>query len=248
MWTARLEKPALVICAAISLSACETSPRTELSWGVREHVAYGPSHVALPPVEQRKFVAPRSAAASRVAEEPLPPPRGTQVAAAGKPRKMPGWYTIKPAPQGNPVPTADTQPMRVADTSLKFQWPIAGRIVLEFGAGEGGERNDGINVAAAPGEPIHAAASGTVSYVGNELKGYGNLILIRHDGNYITAYAHAQEFTVGRGTYVSAGQVIGYVGSSGDVSSPQLHFEIRQGVRPVDPRAYLPKSLRVASS
>jgi murein DD-endopeptidase MepM/ murein hydrolase activator NlpD len=249
IWTAKLEKPALALLAALSLSACETSPRTELSWNVREHVAYGPSHVTLPPVEQRKFAGPRAAPASRVSQEPLAQqPYGTQVASTAKQRKTPGWYSVKPAPQSNPVPTADTQPMRVADSSIRFQWPIAGRIVLEFGAGEGGERNDGINIAAAPGEPIRAAASGTVSYVGNELKGYGNLILIRHDGNYITAYAHAQAFTVGRGDVVGAGQVIGYVGSTGDVSSPQLHFEIRDGVRPVDPRAYLPKSLRVAAS
>ncbi len=142
----------------------------------------------------------------------------------------------------------ETQPSVVAQDAPQFRWPVAGRILSSFGGMSGGEKNDGINIAAPRGEPIHAAASGIVTYCGNELKGYGNLVLIRHGDGYVTAYAHADSIAVGRGDYVEAGQVIGTAGSSGDVDVPQVHFEIRRGVRPVDPRSLLPKSLIVASN
>ena len=129
--------------------------------------------------------------------------------------------------------------MQVSDGGEHFVWPLSGPIISKFGSAASGERNDGINIAAKAGEPIHAAAGGTVSYAGNELKGYGNLILIRHDNGYITAYAHAQSIAVKRGDRVEKGQVIGLAGQTGDVDSPQLHFEIRRGVEPIDPRPLL---------
>ena len=118
----------------------------------------------------------------------------------------------------------------------EFCAPVSGRIILGFGDTKAGERNDGINIAAAAGTPIRAAADGTVSYAGNELKDYGNLILIKHDGGYVTAYAHADSIGVARGQHVSKGDVIGTVGQTGDVDQPQLHFEMRQGMKPIDPR------------
>jgi murein DD-endopeptidase MepM/ murein hydrolase activator NlpD len=130
-------------------------------------------------------------------------------------------------------------PDAVLTSSGQFAWPLQGKIIAGFGKSEDGQRNDGINIAANLGEPIHAAAAGTVTYAGNELKGYGNLVLIKHDNGYVTAYAHAESMTVARGDHVEQGQVIGYTGKTGDVSSPQLHFEIRQGVTPVDPRTLL---------
>ena len=117
-----------------------------------------------------------------------------------------------------------------------FAAPVSGRIILAFGETGNGQRNDGINIAAPAGTPIRAAADGTVSYAGNELKGYGNLILIKHDGDYVTAYAHAASIGVARGQHVSKGDVIGTVGQTGDVDQPQLHFEVRQGMKPVDPQ------------
>ena len=112
-----------------------------------------------------------------------------------------------------------------------------------------GARNDGINIAAQDGEPVHASASGSVSYCGNELKGYGNLVLIKHDNGYITAYAHLGNILINRGDRVAAGQVIAYAGQTGDVTQPQLHFEIRgSNQRPIDPRAVLPKSMVLASN
>ena len=99
-------------------------------------------------------------------------------------------------------------------------------------------------IAANAGTPVHASASGTVSYCGNELKGFGNLVLIRHDNGYITAYAHVGNILVARGDNVLGGQVIATSGATGDVASPQLHFEIRgSNQRPVDPRAYLPTAV-----
>lgn len=120
-----------------------------------------------------------------------------------------------------------------------FAWPLQGRIISEFGSRTSGERNDGINIAVPTGTPIRASASGTVSYAGDELKSYGNLVLIRHTGGYVTAYAHARKIVVSRGEVVSSGQIIGFAGSSGDVTEPQLHFEIRHGTAPINPRPLL---------
>jgi len=121
----------------------------------------------------------------------------------------------------------------------RFAWPVTGQVISPFGTKANGERNDGINIAAASGTPIHAAASGTVTYAGNELKGYGNLVLIQHDDGYVTAYAHAETVSVTRGDHVERGQVIGLAGETGDVDRPQLHFEIRRGVQPINPRLLL---------
>lgn len=123
--------------------------------------------------------------------------------------------------------------------SLRFVWPVMGRVLQPFGSLANGERNDGINIAARRGEPIRAAAAGTVIYAGDELKDYGNLVLIRHDDGYVTAYAHAQSISVSRGVHVAKGQVIGYAGTTGNVARPQLHFEIRHGATPVDPKPLL---------
>lgn len=129
-------------------------------------------------------------------------------------------------------------PGRTSNTA-SFLWPINGRLLSDFGADANGERNDGINIAGARGTPFRAAAGGTVTYVGNELRGFGNLLLIRHDNGYVTAYAHADQIMVARGDRVEAGQIVGHLGATGDVTEPQLHFEIRQGTKPVDPTALL---------
>jgi murein DD-endopeptidase MepM/ murein hydrolase activator NlpD len=116
-----------------------------------------------------------------------------------------------------------------------FVWPLRGPVISSFGPGADGERNDGINIAAMLGAPIRAAASGTVTYAGDELKDYGNLVLIAHAGGFITAYAHAQSIAVARGDHVEKGQIIGTAGESGGVDRPQLHFEIRDGMKPLNP-------------
>ena len=132
-----------------------------------------------------------------------------------------------------------SQPLAPIGNAPEFSWPLSGRVISDFGTTANGGKNDGVNIAAALGTPIHASASGTVTYAGNELKDYGNLVLVKHSGGYTTAYAHAERLVVSRGDTVTRGQVIGYAGQTGDVSSPQLHFEIRSATVPVNPHSYL---------
>jgi murein DD-endopeptidase MepM/ murein hydrolase activator NlpD len=162
--------------------------------------------------------------------------KATRPYAAQEAPQTPKHQPPKAAPT-NRVQTARL-PQPRDPNAPEFAWPVSGPVILAFGT-HNGERNDGINIGAAMDTPIHAAAGGTVTYTGNELKDYGNLVLIRHDGGYVTAYAHADKILVKRGEFVTKGQVIGYSGASGDVSSPQLHFEIRHDTQPVDPGALL---------
>jgi len=120
-----------------------------------------------------------------------------------------------------------------------FRWPVKGRVIAGFGSKPNGTQNDGINLAVPEGTPIKAADDGVVAYAGNELKGYGNLVLIRHSNGFVSAYAHASELMVKRGDTIKRGQVIAHAGQTGNVTSPQLHFEIRKGSTPVDPAQYL---------
>lgn len=123
--------------------------------------------------------------------------------------------------------------------SSRFAWPVQGRVISRFGVKKDGLRNDGINIAATRGSAVKAAENGVVAYSGNELRGFGNMILVKHSGGWITAYAHAEKLMVRRGQKVKKGQTIASVGSSGGVTSPQLHFEIRRGMNPVNPKKYL---------
>jgi murein DD-endopeptidase MepM/ murein hydrolase activator NlpD len=115
---------------------------------------------------------------------------------------------------------------------------VHGRVIARFGQSPNGQ-NDGIDVAVPQGTPVKAAEDGVVAYAGNELKGYGNLVLIRHGNGYVTAYAHASEILVKRGEAVKRGQVIAKSGETGSVKAPELHFEIRKGATPVDPTELL---------
>jgi murein DD-endopeptidase MepM/ murein hydrolase activator NlpD len=112
-------------------------------------------------------------------------------------------------------------------------------VVAGFGPNGSGQNNDGINIAAAAGTPVRAAEGGTVIYTGNELAAFGNLILVRHAGGWVTAYGHLGSISVQKGATVNQGQTIGTVGQTGSVTAPQLHFEVRQGSKPVDPENYL---------
>jgi murein DD-endopeptidase MepM/ murein hydrolase activator NlpD len=120
-----------------------------------------------------------------------------------------------------------------------FVWPVQGKVIGAFGSSKDGMKNDGINIAAPAGAPVLAAADGTVAYAGNELRGFGYMILIRHDGGYVTAYAHNASLLVKKGEKVKRGQTIARVGQTGAVFGPQLHFEIRKGTQPVDPMTFL---------
>jgi len=124
--------------------------------------------------------------------------------------------------------------------SPAFRWPVRGRVITSFGTKVNGQRNDGIDLAVPEGTSVRAADDGVVAYAGNELKGYGNLILVRHSNGFVTAYAHASEIMVKRNEKVRRGQIIAKSGQTGNVSGPQLHFEIRKGSSPVDPVRHLP--------
>ncbi len=121
----------------------------------------------------------------------------------------------------------------------KFAWPVKGKIILKFGSSSPGLFNDGINISSSSGAKVRASGDGEIVYSGNEIPGYGNLILIRHSKNWITAYAHLDKILIKKGSFVKKGDHIGSVGSSGNVQNPQLHFEIRKGKEAVDPLKYL---------
>ena len=133
----------------------------------------------------------------------------------------------RPAPPVLPAPT-------VADAPA-LRWPVEGRVLSGFGAKPGGRFTDGVNRTARAGAPVRAAGDGVVAYAGDAIPGFGNLVLIKHAGGWVTAYGHAETVLVTRGSRVSAGDVIARAGSTGAVTEPQVHFEVRRGRMPVDP-------------
>ncbi len=154
----------------------------------------------------------------------------------------------QPALTQEPRPTEPIKTPKVDNTSkddatsdAKFRWPVRGRIISDFGTKPGGGKNEGVNLAVPEGTPVKAADDGTVIYSGNELKGYGNLVLVRHSEGWVSAYAHNSELKVKRGDTIRRGDVIGLAGATGSVNQPQAHFELRKGNKPVDPLNHLPK-------
>jgi murein DD-endopeptidase MepM/ murein hydrolase activator NlpD len=201
--------------------------------------AIAPAPAAAPaPVAQRP-----AQPAPRVAAKPEPAPVAPTPAA--KPQYSPKVAKVDAPPSANIVaPAADPLPEPVATgttggANTSFRWPVRGKVITGFGPKPTGGQNDGINVAVPEGTPIKAAEDGVVAYAGSELKGYGNLVLVRHSNGFVTAYAHASELSVKKGESIKRGQVIGKAGATGNVNSPQLHFEVRKGATPVDPTQYL---------
>jgi murein DD-endopeptidase MepM/ murein hydrolase activator NlpD len=144
------------------------------------------------------------------------------------------------APPPVPAATPAVRKRFVAPSGTgAFRWPIEGEIVTEFGPAARGVHNDGVNIAAAAGTDVRAAARGTVAFVGREIKSFGTLILVKHDGGIITAYAHLGEVLVKEGDVIEVGQKIATVGQTGKVDTPQLHFEIRRSRKPIDPRTLI---------
>jgi murein DD-endopeptidase MepM/ murein hydrolase activator NlpD len=159
-----------------------------------------------------------------------------------------GSATDAPAPE-SAVPVIETRSKGTevasaggaAAPGAKFRWPVKGKVIASFGARPDGTHNDGVNVAVPQGTEVHAAEQGTVAYAGSELKGYGNLVLLRHESGWVTAYAHNEELLVKRGDKVTRGQTIAKAGKTGTVDQPQVHFELRQGQKPVDPAPHMEK-------
>jgi murein DD-endopeptidase MepM/ murein hydrolase activator NlpD len=160
----------------------------------------------------------------------------------GKVKRDKNWLEARPL--AKKPRRRDAVPARLARhppprAKSKFRWPVKGRIISGFGAKGRGLHNDGINIAARKGATVRAAENGVVAYAGNELRGYGNLLLIRHADGWVSAYAHNGAILVAKGQVVRRGQPVARVGSSGTVTRPQLHFELRRGRRTVDPKRYL---------
>ena len=207
--------------------------------------------VEAPKAEVAKAAPAKPVAVAKVETKPTPAAQPASVAAkpaavtapAAKPVQV---AKVEPAAEAVKAPVAPAattaEPTTTAAISKEaptdFRWPAKGRVISGFG-GKGGASNDGINISLPEGTPVKAAESGTVAYAGSELKGYGNLVLIRHPNGYVTAYAHNGELKVKRGDTVTRGQTIATSGQSGNVSTPQLHFEIRKGSTPVDPLPHL---------
>jgi murein DD-endopeptidase MepM/ murein hydrolase activator NlpD len=221
--------------------------------------------VAAAPVAKSKRVASADAPdAASVKQEKAKKPAANAVAQTNPPPAKPAAKTTAPvaaqadadtkAAVAKKNPTTDATPTGVAHAgdpapapaltgaeadaagvAPEFRWPARGRIIESFKAGG----NDGINIAVPEGTSVRAAENGTVAYAGSGLKGYGNLVLIRHPNGFVTAYANNGELDVKAGDTVKRGQIIAKSGQSGNVNSPQLHFELRKGTTPVDPTAYL---------
>ena len=128
---------------------------------------------------------------------------------------------------------------QLAAASAKLRWPVTGRIVSGFGKRGDGSFNEGIDISVPPGTDVRAAGDGVVAYAGHEVKGLGKLLLVRHTGDIITAYAHNQNLLVQRGDQVRRGQIIAKSGISDRTKSPELHFEVRKDSQPVNPTKYL---------
>ncbi len=219
--------PAQAPIAAAPLRAPEPAPQPiPLDRQPPDAVAKRPA-AAAPPIVP---TAPPVIAASPTPAAPISAPTSSLAPPAATPAAP------RPPTSG---PVASTEAPGAPRGGGAFLWPVRGHVLESYGAGPDGTHNDGINIAAARGAPVQAADAGVVAYSGNELRGYGNLILIKHANGWISAYAHCDLILVKTGQKVSRGQVIARVGSTGNVSEPQLHFELRRGKHPVDPREYL---------
>lgn len=199
--------------------------------------------------------APLPSAASQAAVSKPPssgtltlPPETKSTVTEAETRVIPGVPSIPVETRSNTPPAipASTTPSVVDDMveppsadGTSFRWPVRGRIISGFGTEPNGQRNDGINLAVPEGTSVKAAEAGTVIYAGNELEGYGNLVLIRHADDWVSAYAHNSELMVKKGDKVRRGQTIAVAGMSGSVTSPQVHFELRKKAKPVNPLDYL---------
>jgi lipoprotein NlpD len=142
---------------------------------------------------------------------------------------------VAPAPEAKP---ADKPATAASEDGIDWAWPASGSLLAGFVEG-GAAPNKGFDIAGKTGEPVLAAAAGKIVYVGSGLRGYGNLVIVRHSAAFLSAYAHNSKILVKEGAAVTKGQKIAEIGSS-DTDQAKLHFEIRRQGKPVDPAKYLP--------
>ena len=203
--------------------------------GITEPTRGAHRHGALRARARRARARSARRAAPRVAQSPPAPPSQARIINA--PNEPKGEQRTAALGDRRNDATEPAPPREAA--SSKFRWPARGKVIAAFGKRTDGTHNDGINIAVPQGTDVHAAEGGRVAYAGNELKGYGNLVLIRHDNGWVSAYAHADQILVKRDDVVRRGQVIAKAGKTGTVDQPQLHFELRHGAKPVDPMPHM---------
>jgi len=197
---------------------------------------------APPAVAPAPQAAAPAAAVPAAASPPPPPAKPAPQAAAAAPAPPPDAESAaKPAAAASAAEVAAAVAAHADPVPPLFGWPVRGRILSVFGTAVAGTHSDGINIAAPTGTTVSAAEGGTVAYAGNELRGFGNLLLIKHADGWVTAYAHNEVLLVKKGQKVRRGEPIARVGSSGGVGQPQLHFELRRGTKAIDPLDHLPQ-------
>lgn len=198
-------------------------------------------------IEPAASTGPQTAAAASapargpVKSEPLPPPPGSSQGEPPNPANPAKPAAGEPTPL-SPAASSVTVPATPPPSgpAPRFEWPVRGKIVAAYGT-QGGQKNDGIDIATEKGAPVKAADSGTVVYAGNEVRGMGNLLLVSHAHGYITAYGYNDELLVKKGDTVKKGQVIAKAGTSGSATDPRVHFEVRHSGKTVDPASVLPQ-------
>lgn len=228
--TGQPRAPAAISVASLPPTGPETAPSAVTRFDTSTPAA--PSEPSIQATPSPPMVSPAAA------------PGGDATPPAAKPSSI-GSAPVAPA-TGPPSPSGAAEPPASSAAtppagrgSNAFLWPVRGRVLATYGSGTDGTHNDGINIGAPRGTAVQAVDAGVVAYTGNELRGYGNLILVKHDNGWISAYAHCDQLLVKRGEKVARGQVIARVGSTGNVGEPQLHFELRRGHKAVDPQEFL---------
>lgn len=213
-----------------------------------QYTTPAPAIATLPTSPQERWVPPQSPVKATTERwvtptaKPAPPRPAANKIIAAAPAPQPS----APVQQARPIPTPPSPPPLYRDPGAIFAgdapfiWPARGELTGTFGAQENGVYHDGIHIAVAQGTAVHAAQSGVVVYAGDELKGYGHLVILRHEEGWLTAYAHNSQLLVSEGDAVMQGDVIAKSGASGGAARPQLYFALRRDKKPVDPLLYLP--------
>jgi murein DD-endopeptidase MepM/ murein hydrolase activator NlpD len=197
-----------------------------------------PAPAYTPPATGGAYVASSEAVAAGAAHR----------AETAQPSSAPNFAYARPTSEASRQPEAPVAASALANLGQgKFIWPVKGDILSKFGASGAGRRNDGVDIAAPTGTEVRATAVGEVVYAGDQVPGFGNLVLIKHAGGWVSAYAHLANVDVHMRENVYQGQQIGAVGVTGGVTQPQLHFELRYAAttadkaRPIDPLLVLPQ-------